>query len=60
MLFLLVGAISLPFLALIALLVTILFHGIQWVGRQIVFRTLFADDEQAQTFLRDGGDRALQ
>lgn len=55
-LFLLIGAVSLPFLALIALLVTILFNGIQWIGHQIVFRTLLSDDEQAQKFLKDGGD----
>lgn len=55
-LFLMIGAISLPFLAFIALVVTILFNGIQWVGHQIVFRTLLSDDEQVQKFLRDGGD----
>lgn len=56
LLFLMIGAVSLPFLAFIALLVTILFNGLQWIGHQLVFRTLLSDDEQAQKFLRDGGD----
>ncbi len=55
LLFLMVGAVSLPFLAFIALVVTILFNGLQWIGHQLVFRTLFSDDERVQKFLREGG-----
>lgn len=50
------GAISLGFLALIALVVTLLFNGIQWLGHRLVFRALFGKTEQYRQFRESGGD----
>lgn len=46
------GAISLGFLALIALVVTLLFNGLQWLGH----RALFGHTEEYQQFRESGGD----
>lgn len=52
----LVGAISLPFLALIALVAVLLFNGIQWIAHRVIFWGLFGETEEYKNFRRSGGD----
>jgi hypothetical protein len=52
----LVGAISLPFLALIALVAILLFNGIQWIAHRVIFWGLFGETDEYQKFRASGGD----
>lgn len=52
----LVGAISLPFLALIALLTILFFNFVQWIGGHLFSAVFFSDDEEYRTFRESGGD----
>lgn len=50
------GAISLGFVAFIALVVAVAFNGIQWLGHRLVFRALFGKTEEYRQFRASGGD----
>lgn len=52
----LVGAISVPFLALTSLLTILFFNGIQWIAHRVVFWGLFGETEEYKNFRRSGGD----
>lgn len=55
-LFVAVGATSLPFLAFVALIVTVIFNGLQWAGHRAFGAAFYGDDPAYQEFLRRGGD----
>lgn len=52
----LVGAISVPFLAFVALMVTLFFNGLQWLGGHLFFAAFFDEDEEYKKFRASGGD----
>lgn len=52
----LVGAISLPSLAMIALLTILFFNFVQWIGGRLFSAVFFSDDDEYRTFRESGGD----